>query len=189
MPSPSSDKAPSSLFSHLPRLTHQLICSQFPANISHLTQTFPPGCYLCCCQYVPDTNEVTLCGFRLSSPPCVNQKLLMDSTQHRYRSLVGGGGGAAERRRYISSRNTRIDLCVPEPTVVWLTGNTIKWKREATEDHHYINHHSFPRLPSSIICAHDLMSFVCSETNFTVSLPIIYSRFTAAQSQEDRNPK
>lgn len=28
------------------------------------------------------------------------------------------GGGAAERRRYISSRNTRIDLCVPEPTVV-----------------------------------------------------------------------
>lgn len=67
---------------------HQLLRSQFPANISHLTQTFPPG-YLCCCQYAPDTNEVALCDFRHLSPQCVNQKLPTDSTQHRYRSLGG----------------------------------------------------------------------------------------------------
>lgn len=67
---------------------HQLLRSQFPANISHLTQTFPPG-YLCCCQYVPDANEVALCDFRRLSPRRVNQKLPTDSTQHRYRSLGG----------------------------------------------------------------------------------------------------
>lgn len=94
--------------------TSTLIRSQFPANISHLTQTFPPGCYLCCCQYVIDTNEVTLGGSHLLSPRCVNQKLLMDPTRHRYRSLSG-----EEQRKSadISSMNTQIDLCATEPTV------------------------------------------------------------------------
>lgn len=192
MPAPSSDKAPSILFFHLPRLmqlddtTSTLICSQFPTNISHLTQTFPPGCYFCCCQYVIDTNEVTLGGSRLLSPRRVNQKLLMESTRHRYRSLSG-----EEQRKSvdISSMNTRIDLCVAKPTVPWLTSNTIKWKREDTEDRHYINHQSFLHLPSSVICALNLMSFVCSWTNFTVNKTTMSSHFMLAQSHNDRKTK
>lgn len=72
--------------------------SQFPTNISHLTQTLPPGCYLCCCQYVIDTNKVTLCSSRLLSLRRVNQKLLMDPSRHRYRSL----GGEGQRKEQIS---------------------------------------------------------------------------------------
>lgn len=97
----------------------------------------------------------------VSSSQRVNQKLLTDSTQRIYGSL---SGEEQRKRGDISSRNTPIDLCASESTVIWLTSNTIKWKQEGTEDHHYINHQSFPRLPPSIICADDLMSFVPSET-------------------------
>lgn len=155
------------------------ICSQFPANISHLTQTFPSGCYLCRCQYVIDTNEVTLRSSRLCLRRRVNQKLLMDSTRCRYGSLCGE---EQRKRADICSRNTRIDLCVTEPTAAWLTSNTIKWKREETEDYHYINQQPFPRLPLSIICAHDLMSLARSETNFFVNITIISSWLMPAPS-------
>lgn len=80
------------LFFHLPwllqpdELTSVLTCSQFPTNISYLTQTFPPGCCLCRCQYVIDINKVTLWGSCLLSARHVSQKLLTDPTPRRYRS-------------------------------------------------------------------------------------------------------
>lgn len=97
-------------------------------------------------------------------------------------------GGEAERAD-ISSRNTQIDLRVTEPTVIWLTSDTIKWERDGTEDHHYINHLSFPRLPLSIICAHHLMGFVCSRTNFTVNITIMPPELTPTQRHDDRKTK
>lgn len=97
-------------------------------------------------------------------------------------------GGAAERAD-ISPTNTHIDFRVTEPTVIWLTSDTIKWEREGTEDHHYINHLSFPRLPLWIICAHHLMGFVCSQTNFTVNITIMPPEFTPTQIDADRNTK
>lgn len=69
-----------------------------------------------------------------------------------------------------------------------MTSDTIKWKRGRTEDHHYINHLSVPRLPLSIICAPRLMGFVCSHTNFTVNITIMSPRFTPA-SQDDGKTK
>lgn len=159
--------------------TSALLLSQLPTNISHLTQTFPPGCYLRCCQYVIDTNEVTLCGAHLLSPRRVNQKLLTDPTEHRYRSL---GGEEQRKGGDISSRNTCIDC-------VWLSQRLPDWqaiqlsgsKKERKTIIISIISPS-PRLPSSIICAHDLMSFVRSETNFTVNITIMSSWFTPAQS-------
>lgn len=192
MPCPSSDKAASILFLHLPRpmqlddTTSTLKRRQFPTNISHLTQTFPPGCYLCCCQYVIDTNEVTLCGSHLLSPRRVNQKLLMDPTQHRYRSL----SGEERRKEQISLLGILGLICV------WLSQQSADWQaiqlsgsEKETEDHHYINHQFFPRIPSSIICVHHLMGFVCSETNFTVNITIMSPGFTPAQSRNDKKDK
>lgn len=110
VPSPSSDKGPSILFFHLPRLvqlddtTSTLVCSRFPTYILHLTQTFPPGCYLCRCQYVIDTEEVTFCGCPLLSPRRVNQKWLMDPTALGYGSLSGGS-------RYLVEENSDWFAC------------------------------------------------------------------------------
>lgn len=97
-------------------------------------------------------------------------------------------GGAAERAD-ISPTNTQIDSRVTEPTVIWLTSDTIKWEREGTEDHHYINHLSFPRLPLWIICAHHLMGFVCSQTNFAVNITIMPPEFAPTQTDDDRETK
>lgn len=159
-----------------PRLTHFIFiashgCSQFPAkhftsktDISSRLFAPPPICF-------PTQTRWHYVASVSRLPRCVNQKLLMDGTQRRYGSL--GGERAAEKRGGVSSRNTRIDLRTPEPTVAWLTSNTIKWKQEGTEDRHYINHLFFPRLPLLIICAHDLMSFVQSETVVHVKLSVI----------------
>lgn len=67
--------------------------------------------------------------------------------------------------------------------VVWLTHDTIKWKREGSEDGHYINHQSFPRPPLSIICNCNLMSFVRSGTNFAINITAVSSRLTPEQNQ------
>ena len=69
----------------------------------------------------------------------------------------------------------------------WLTSNTIKLKQGAAEDHHYINHQSFPRLPSSSICAHHLIAFVCSQTNTSVNITIMSLQFKPAQRVKNKS--
>lgn len=188
MPTRSSDKAPTILFLHFPQLmqfddtTSAPIHNHFPTNISHLTQTFLPGCYLCCRQYVIDTNKVTLCGSHF----LCQSKITHGPNAAEIWIILRG---RAAERADISPTNTQIDLRVTEPTVIWLTSDTIKWEREGTEDHHYINHLSFPRLPLWIICAHHLMGFVCSQTNFTVNITIMPPEFTPTQIDDDRKTK
>lgn len=151
--------------------TSALPRSQFPTYISHLTQTFPPGCYLCCCQYVIDTNEVTLCDSPLLSPRRVNQKLFMDPTQHRYRSLCG----EEQRKEQISLLGILGLICV------WLSQQSADWQAiqlsgSEKERKTIIISIISPslRLPSSIICAHHLMGFVRSQTIFTVNITIMF---------------
>lgn len=107
-------------------------------------------------------------------------------TRDRYRSL----DEEEQWKERISLRGTLELICVrlsQQPG--WLTSDTIKWKQEGTEDHHYINHQSFPRIPSSIICTHHLMGFVCSETNFSVNITVTSLPLTLAQSHGDRKTK
>lgn len=68
--------------------TSALICSQSPTNNSDLTQTFSPGCYLWSCQYIIDTNKVTLRG---SGSPLCQSNITHGPVQQRYRSVRGEG--------------------------------------------------------------------------------------------------
>lgn len=136
--------------------------ANFLLNISHLKQTFPPGC-LHRRQYVFQHKRGDI--MLLPSPVSPDASIKNDSWM--------GLSAVTDHSAGKEQRNTRIDLRTPQPTAAWLTSNTIKWKREGTEDRHYINHLFFPRLPLSIICAHDLMSFVRSETAAHVKLSVI----------------
>lgn len=163
MPSPSSDKAPSNLFFHLRRLVQlgdttwshmqPISCQYFIFNTDISCRLLFVLLSICSWHKRGDIMQLPSRLPNVSIKNYSRTRLSIDIDR--------------------SSRNTPIDLCVPESTVIWLTSNTITWKQEGKEDHHYINHQSFPRLPPPIICADDLMSFVCSETNFTVNHPII----------------
>lgn len=166
---------------HPPR-THR----QFLTNISHLTQTFPEALLFCAAVNMLSTQT----RWRVASVSCVPGVSIKNysrtPTRDRYRSL----DEEEQRKERISLRGTLELICVrlsQQPG--WLTSDTIKWKQEGTEDHHYINHQSFPRIPSSIICTHHLMGFVCSETNFSVNITVTSLPLTLAQSHGDRKTK
>lgn len=167
---------------HPPR-THR----QFLTNISHLTQTFPARCYFALRSICYRHKRGDVWHQSLVSPACQSKithgpRLETDIDLSMRRS--SGKSGYLFEEHW----NTGIDLRATEPTG-WLTSDTIKWKQEGTEDHHYINHQSFPRIPSSIICTHHLMGFVCSETNFSVNITVTSLPLTLAQSHGDRKTK
>lgn len=121
----------------------------------------------------------------LVSTTC-QSKLLMGLTRYRYRSL----GEEGQQKEQISLLGILQLICV------WLSHQSADWqaiqlsgskKERKTIIISIIS--PFLRLPLSIICAHQLMGFVYSETNFTVNITIMPRQFTSVQSRWQKNEK